>query len=133
MANIDIGAACEHRFAAELLERGVMTNWPSSQQHPYDMIADTGDSQWKIQVKGTRALGRSVDFKFRMRSGKGHRRKYTRKEIDFLVLYVFNYDAWYIFPVEEVGIGVTVKPGQPGCKYQKYLEAWHLIDPKLKG
>ena len=66
---IDIGAVSEHRFAAELLARGAMPSWPSSQQQPYDLIVDVPSGRYRVQVKGTESKLSTIEFKFRCRDG----------------------------------------------------------------
>lgn len=128
--SIDPGKVAEYRFAAEMLERGLIPCWPSTAHKPYDLLCDTSNGPIRIQVKGTEQQGRSISVKFKMKQGKRERR-YTKKDVDFIVLHVVSFDAWYILPVEEVGIGITVKPGVPDCCYTKYLSAWHLLEPKV--
>lgn len=126
--SIDIGAVCEHKFAAEALLRGQMISWPSSQMHPYDVILDSGKARHRIQVKGTEKKSNKVAFQFRMISGRGTRRRYTKSDTDFIVLHLLHYDLWYIFPVEEVRTGVTICPTNPSCRYAKYAGAWDLLE-----
>src|ERR1044072_7282724 len=106
------------------MARGGMSNWPSSQMHPYDLIVDTGKHRYRVQVKGSEIKRDKVSFQFRMKSGRGSRRQYSKADTDFVVLYLFHHDIWYVFPVDEVRTGVTVQPGSPKCKYKKYADAW---------
>jgi hypothetical protein len=123
---IDIGAVGEHRFAAEVLARGSLANWPSSQMHPYDLLVDTGKHCYRVQVKSSEKKSDKIAFQFRMISGRG-RRRYTKNDADFIVLYLIHFETYYIFPVEAVGTGVTVSPANSKCKYAKYANAWHLL------
>jgi hypothetical protein len=128
MANqVDTGAVAEHLFAAAAMTHGSMVSWPSSQMHPYDLIVDTRKNIYRVQVKGTENKTDKVRFNFRMKSGRGIRRQYLKSDTDFIVLYLFHYDTWYVFPVEDVRTFVTIHPGDPKCKYAKYANAWHLI------
>lgn len=127
MAAIDIGAVAEHLCAAELMSRGFMTNWPSSQQHPYDLIADNGTECHRIQVKGTKKRGDHIDFQFMRHAGHRQKKRYGSEDADFVILHLFEYDAWYVFPIEMCKTGVRIKPGSAICKHNKYLEAWDLL------
>jgi hypothetical protein len=127
-ASIDAGKVAEYRLAAELLDRNIVPLWPSSEMYPYDLVADTGANRHRIQVKGTKQTGSSVSVDCRMKTGK-RRRKYTKKDTDFIVLHIFEFKAWYVIPVEKVQTGeVTVRPGNPDCKWAKYMSAWDLLD-----
>lgn len=128
---IDGGKVAEYILAAELLDRGIIPCWPSSQMVPYDLIADTGKHKHKLQVKGTREKTNKVRFQFRMKSSK-LRRRYTKKDTDFIVLYVFSSWTWYVIPVAAAKLQMTFKPFDAKCKNSKYKEAWHLLDYSLK-
>lgn len=126
-ATVDTGKVGEYRFAAELLDRNWVPLWPSTEMFPYDVVADTGEQRHRVQVKASKKKASSVTFDLRMKAGK-RRRKYTKRDTDFIALYVFEYDAWYILPVEDINsTEITVNPGIPGCKWTKYLGAWDLL------
>lgn len=129
--DISRGDVAEYLFAAAALDRGMVPCWPSTDAQPYDIILDTGSSQLRIQVKGTTKMGSSVHVPLIMRQGK-KTRKYTKKDIDFLALYLFEYKAWYIFPVSVIKSSVTLKPGSPRCRWTSYLSAWNLLDKRQK-
>lgn len=131
MLKPDIGAAAEYRFAAEMLSRGIVPSWPSVETQPYDMIIDLGASRRRIQIKGTEQEGPQVTFQFRRRDGK-KTKTYTAKEVDFIVLYLYSKDLWYIFPVKETRSTMIIKPEDLWCKYRKYRNAWKLLDKSLK-
>jgi hypothetical protein len=97
------------------------------------MIVDTKGGPKRIQIKGTAKSGTKFEADLRMRDGKRRRRKYTKNDIDIVLFHIFELEAWYIFPIEEVDRRVTVSPAKSDCKYRKYLEAWHLLDPRIKG
>lgn len=122
----------EYRFASELLARSITPCWPSTETKPYDMIADTGASRHRVQVKGTTRTGSVIDVQFMARIGK-KKRRYTKQEIDFIVLYIFEFDTWYIFPIDDVETGVRIRPGDPRCKYRIYQEAWNLLSARSAG
>lgn len=126
---IDKGAQAEYLFASECLGRGLVPNWPSTEGKPYDMILDTGPSAYKVQVKGSVREGTKFQVMFLSRTGS-KKRRYTKSEVDFIALYLFKYAAWYIFPIDDVETGVTIKPTDPFCKQNIYKDAWHLITGK---
>lgn len=126
---IDRGAAAEYRFASECLGRGLVPNWPSVEGKPYDMILDTDTGRHKVQVKSTTKTGPSLDYQFLTKQSKT-RRRYSKEEVDFIVLYLEYLDCWYIFPIDDVETAVRLKPGHPQCRWRIYLDAWHLITGK---
>ncbi len=128
---ISKGDVSEYLFAAALLDRGMVPCWPSTDAQPYDIVVDTGKVRYRVQVKGTTKVGTSVHVPLVMRQGK-KTRKYTKKDIDFVALYLFEYEAWYVFPVAVVRSSVTVKPGSSRCRWRPYLNAWSLLDKRLK-
>ena len=131
MIHIDKGAVAEYHFAAELLDRGITPNWPSTESRPYDIIADTGLARYRVQVKGTVKSGSIIDVQFTMKTGK-KKRRYSKDEVDFIALHVFENKSWYIFPIDDVESAVRIRPGNPQCKNKIYLEAWHLISGREK-
>lgn len=122
----DVGASAEYFFAAELLSRGIIPCWPSTESMPYDMIIDTGRNRYRVQVKGTKNISSIVDIGLTARKGK-ETRAYTQKDVDFIVVYLFHYKTWYIFPIKDVGRAPRLKPGDPWCKNLKFRDAWHLL------
>lgn len=95
--------------------------------YPYDMILDTGTKLHRIQVKSSIKKSYQIEFEFRMIDGAS-RRRYTKKDIDFIAFYLSHYEIWYIFPVTEVGIKIRVHPELSNCPYEKYIDAWHLLE-----
>ena len=50
---------------------------------------------------------------------------------DFLAAYVVFEDAWYIIPLEKIQgmMDVMLYPKLKKAKYEKYREAWNLLQP----
>lgn len=128
---ISKGDVAEYLFAAALLDRGMVPCWPSTDSQPYDLVVDVGSERYRVQVKGTTKRGSSVHVPLIMRQGKKTRR-YTKKDVDLVVLYLFEYDTWYIFPVSVVRSSVTIRPGSPRCRWKRYAAAWQHLDKKQK-
>lgn len=91
------------------------------------MIVDTGKKRHRVQVKSTSKAGEAIDVQFMTSAGGKKKRRYTKTEVDFIALYISTYDAWYLFPIEDVETGVTIRPHSRTCKYRQYLEAWGLL------
>lgn len=130
-SKVDVGASAEYLFASECLSKGLIPSWPSTEAMPYDMIIDTGIRRLRVQIKGTIKSTGIVDIQLMMRRGPVHRR-YTKKDIDFVAVHLFESDLWYIFPVAKVGASVRLRPDDVWCKNRQFRNAWHLIDPSLK-
>lgn len=129
MANkIDIGAAAEHMFAAELLKRGIMVSWPSSQTIPYDLVAELPERMARIQVKGTQKQGSVINFQAMKEGPKRSKVRYSQTDFDFIVVHIFAHGLWYVIPVQDFNMTtLSIKPGNPKCRWHKYIEAWHLL------
>ncbi len=126
----DIGAASEYRFASACLARGLIPSWPSTDSTAYDMVVDTGKQLYRVQVKGTEKSSYTIDYQFTMKANGGTRR-YNKRDVDFIVLFVFKQNVWYIFPISDAGAGKRLRPDDPWCKYIKFKNAWNLIDKSL--
>ncbi len=123
----DSGSVAEYRFAAEALARNLLPCWPSSNMYPYDMILDTGWKRHRIQVKSSSKKTARIKVEFRMINGRSTR-KYTPEDVDFIVLYLSHYDIWYLLPISEARVTLTVHPEDSSCKNHKYIDAWHLLE-----
>lgn len=127
---INWGSVAEYHCAAELLKQGFNPCWPSVDTQPYDMIVDTVKGPRRVQVKSSVQDGATIQANFKMKSGATER-GYTLADCDYIVMYLFAYKLWYIFPVGKVGRAVRLKPANPNCRWEKYKEAWHLIKGKV--
>ena len=58
---------------------------------------------------------------------KGH--AYTPDQIDFIAAYIIPTDTWYILPIRSTNAQTRhpPDPAQHASKYEKYKEAWHLL------
>lgn len=116
----DPGKAAEYLFAFELLDRGIIPNWPSSQMMPYDMIADTGIKNFKVQVKSSEQLRPNL----KLSHGKN---SYKREDFDFLALYLYKHNTWYLIPSHCLKRKLRINPDAVLSPWTKYKDAWHLI------
>lgn len=128
------GEWVELQFLNRAVAFGLAVSKPWGDCTRYDFIIDCGGGRLlRIQVKGTRA---------RLKDGyacsvhshpPGHQPvPYTAADVDFLALYIIPEDLWYIIPVQALaGIrrGIFLSPRDPGNRYFRYLDAWHLFRP----
>ena len=60
----------------------------------------------------------------------GKRLERVLEEIDFVAAYVIPLDLWYIIPAGVVAMrkgSIWLAPWRRQSKYERYLEAWHLL------
>lgn len=90
--------------------------------------ADTGILS-RVQVKSVATLYRG---QYQVLAAHGNRKKrpYLKGEIEFLAVYIFPTNTWYIMPLEALGGKMRLrfpKKPNPRHKFSPYLEAWHLL------
>jgi len=62
---------------------------------------------------------------------------YTSDDIDFIVAYVAPHNAWYVIPVDALAQRTFInlyplgKTRSLGGAFEKYREAWSLLEPQL--
>lgn len=127
MSRVDVGAVAEYSVASELLARGIVPAWPSVETQPYDMIGIADRRLYRIQVKGVMHKGPSVRASVAMRNGKGKLRAYTKQDVDFIIIRLFEFGLHYVIPVEKCQKDMRIKPGSPDCRWNKYKENWSLL------
>ena len=90
---LQIGKAGEYMVCADLILKGFVA-FPSEQGLPYDVVMDTGDSVFRIQVKTTtgprtvpQRASESKAYIFNIkRAGKSGKTRYSTKEVDLFAL-----------------------------------------------
>src|SRR5271165_7030755 len=107
MTTKSLGALGEILFTAQAALRGFSVAVPIGETQRYDRIVDNGNHCLRVQVKTTSGTTQpgiySVDCTHRASKARSKGKKkvaYTKDEIDFLVIFVFPEDTWYIIPVE---------------------------------
>ncbi len=80
----------------------------------------------RVQIKST-TYSRGGAFTCNI-VGPGHR-AYAPGVVDFFAIYVVPLDLWYILPfaATEGTSSLQLAPEREGNKYQRYIEAWHLL------
>ena len=103
--------------------------------YTYDLVVETADGFRRVEVKtGTRQERPGLYQLTVIKGGAASRfardRRYTAKEIDFLVAYVQKPGAntYFVFPPSVFTRVTSVFLSIDGpCRWEKYREAWHLI------
>ncbi len=92
------------------------------------MIVDTGTHLWKIQVKASaKEFSKFIDFHFRMKIGK-NRRGYIASDVDFVVFHLHGTTHWYVIPIHAVPVWARIKPLDPDCSFNIFLDAFNLLE-----
>jgi hypothetical protein len=82
----------------------------------------------RVQVKSTIRTPKSGAYPCHMPAGK--RLLHVLEEIDFVAAYIIPLDLWYIIPAGVVAKrkgSIWLAPWRRQNKYERYLEAWHLL------
>ena len=120
----------EAEFVATAARLGFRVAKPWGDSERYDFIVDVNGRLWRVQVKSAHRAGQDGGYSFRMH---GHSLKaYSAQEIDVLVEYVVSENAWYVFPVRELG-GLRSLKLFPGSRrkrsnFEKWREAWGVFE-----
>ena len=112
------------------------------------LTATTGvmTSSWRLTVacrvckssRQTPAPGAATRSAAR-RTTTGKRIPYTAEQIDFVVAYVGQEDAWYVIPLHafaprrHLQLYPSGGSGRGNTKYEKFREAWHLMKADQRG
>lgn len=96
------GSPAEILTMAKLLELGWTVSLPYGAKARYDLLADTGKTLYRIQVKTifwTSRRGWTVDFR-----GPGNRKnervRYGKEDCDYVVAMCPENGRYFVFPVE---------------------------------
>lgn len=102
----DTGNISESVVMTAYLQAGFMVSVPFGAGAPYDLIIDTGDRLYKIQVKtGWLRKGRIL-YNGMRRLREAHpyaARRYTQSEVDFFAVYYAATQSIYVVPLSECG------------------------------
>jgi len=121
------GEWAEMVFMTRATELGLPANKPWGESRSYDFVVGWPGRFVAVQVKST-IFALEKGWCCKLRSGN---KPYPRGSFDFLAAYIVFEDAWYIIPEEEVqGMeNIALHTGSSRANYEKYREAWHLLDP----
>ncbi len=126
------GELGEATFLLRATERGWVVSKPFGEKQCYDFIVDNGRNLLRVQVKSTEAPCSKHRYHINLGRGGGARIPYQKNQIDFFAIYLVQENAWYILPIEAamgwVGLSVPKTECVSGTAYEKYSEAWGLMD-----
>jgi len=132
---IDSGKVSEYALATALLSRDIVPLWPSSAHLKYDIVVVPRKGVTRrIQVKGlstTQTSSISVKIRHNQHASGGKKvsRKYTKEDVDIIVIHLIHLSVFYIIPIGCLnGQGaITIKPEDPKCRWKRYQEAWKYL------
>ncbi len=112
-------------FMLRAVELGLHLSKPWGEVMPYDFVVEHLGKFVRVQVKSTMFQDRG-GYSCSVRGWNG---PYQGDPFEYLAVYVFQEDLWYIIPAElVVGQGsVALYPRLKNAKYGPYKEAWHLL------
>ena len=98
---------------------------PMSHHSRYDFIIEKEGCMSRVQVKSTSHLvdNRSDNAYICHSYTQKRRRRYLDSEIDYIAIYVSDYDAWYMIPISEIAsYNIKLYPHRPNSKgkYEKF-------------
>jgi hypothetical protein len=126
-----MGEAVEAAFLAVVCGLRIPVCKPWGDSERYDFVVDWGKGFWRVQVKGGSYHERS---KYQVGAG-GRGRPFVKEDMDFVVVYIMPEDLWYIVPIEMAeGLkALWFNPRSTRARFEKYREAWCLLDCPRKG
>jgi hypothetical protein len=129
------GEAVEAAFLAKVCKLRIPVCRPWGDSERYDFVLDWGKGFWRVQVKGASYCEKSRGHS-RYQAGAGSNGKtFTKEDMDFVVVHIVPEDLWYVVPIE-VAEGLATlwfNPRSTRARFEKYREAWCLLDCPRKG
>jgi len=130
-----LGDLAELAFTYQAMIRGWLVSVPVGDNARYDRIVDNGTNLLRIQVKSAGVLSSSNRYNVSIgRHLPTGAVPYLSTEIDFLAIYIFPENRWFIVPVQETGgrVAVKIRPKDTGAHgpFSQFAEAWHVLEAK---
>ncbi len=122
-----LGEMIEAAFLAKVCKLRIPVCKPWGDSERYDFVVDWGKGFWSVQVKGGTSRDESGIYKV---SAGGVGKVFTKDDMDFVVVHIVPEDLWYVVPIE-IAEGLSTlwfSPGSRRARFEKYQEAWCLLD-----
>jgi hypothetical protein len=125
-----VGEMIEAAFLAKVCKLRIPVCKPWGDSERYDFVVDWGKGFWSVQVKGASTQEGLIYTVSAGRTGK----VFTKDDMDFVVVHIVPLDLWYVVPVEiaEGSSSLWFNPRSTRSRFEKYREAWCLLDCGLK-
>ena len=126
------GEAAEALFLAKATDLGLTVAKVWGDSAPYDFIVEGRHACRRIQVKSVWAPRMSPRHSFKVAAsrGRGVKRAYSSREVDFMVIYIAAERAWYVIPIRALAGHKTVcldARTRSRRLFEAYREAWKLL------
>ncbi len=134
----DRGDLAEMQFMVAAASRRFVVAKPYGDNEKYDLIVVTW-RMWKVQVKSTAARhyrGFAVRASWRT---SNRQISYKPSQVDFIAVTIVGEGIWYLIPVRALAGRLTIHLYPFGSRrgsrngFEKYREAWHLLEGKPPG
>lgn len=153
----DRGQWAELLFMATAARLGLNTCKPYGDNARYDVIVEAAGNLHRVQIKCTndrrqkafntrcscyQAISKQArraaavpSATTRCLTGQPRRvftiRRYTKRDVDFIAVYVIPEDSWFIIPIEHIHSTFLAVPQKNGSRRlrhrEQFREAWHLL------
>ena len=125
--SLELGNIGELEFQLAATKKGLIVSKPTLNNIVYDLIVDTNNKIYKIQVKANFSSGST--FGFNVSKGSNIKRSYSKKEVDYIVCFINYHNIWYIFPIDKLCKikKISLFPDAINSRWHKYKDAWHLL------
>jgi len=134
----DRGDLAEMQFMVAAASRRFVVAKPYGDNEKYDLIVVTW-RMWKVQVKST-AARHHRGFMVRASWRTSNRQiSYKPSQVDFIAVTIVGEGIWYLIPVRALAGRLTIHLYPFGSRrgsrngFEKYREAWHLLEGKPPG
>jgi len=121
-----MGEEIEAAFLAKVCKLRIPVCKPWGDSERYDFVVDWGKGFWRVQVKGGSNYSGSS---YRVGTGSTGG-PFTKEDMDFVVAHIVAVDEWFVVPIEiaEGLAGLWFNPRSTRARFEKYREAWCLLD-----
>lgn len=129
----------EIKVASEFIKYGCIVSFPFGDNARYNLIVDTGDELWKVQVKYSDSKPEYNSWRCVCVSSTNHttNKKLTnyKNDVDVMAFYIPDIDTCVMFKIDEIGdktnIFVRVEPPTNNQSNVTYVQD-HTFDKYLK-
>lgn len=130
LTNLQQGILTERIVESKFIERSFNTLLPRSPGGTVDLLVEKDNKFIRLQIKSSYYV-KDTDC-YRSTLLKSEHKKYDLKELDYFVVYNYEYDALYIVPVDLIGekTSLTMYPHRDKglSKYASRTKDYNLND-----